>query len=79
MIKVPSTVAYRTTYAAVKQRDGCLYDVWTWNVYKQKWTRMSQHGSGFTTLLAAAQAADNMSLNTAEMLRANRSPPEPLK
>ena len=56
-------------------KTGYLWDVWTWNVFKLKWTRMANHGSGFTSLAAASETAQVMNNATRLMLAANREPP----
>lgn len=73
------------TYAAVKQRSvgqglvlEYVYDIWTWNVWKLKWTRMSQHGSGWSSSDDAAVGAVLESDKIAVMLEKNREPPAPI-
>jgi len=81
-----SDLQLQLTYAAVKRREifpsypgeDVVFDVWTWNVFKLKWTRMSQHGSGWTTLAAASEQARVMNDTTRDMLAANRDPPPAL-
>lgn len=55
-----------------------VYDVWTWNVWKHKWTRMSRDGCDWAemdrALLCAKEANDEIEI----MLDTNRHPPWPI-
>lgn len=81
-----SDLQLQLTYAAVKRREifpnypgeDVVFDVWTWNVFKLKWTRMSQHGSGWTDFASAKEHAIVMNNITSHMLAANREPPPAL-
>ena len=77
-----SNVVHQLDWAAVKKRPspdgGDLFDIWTWNVYKLKWTRMSQHGSGFGSAKDALAGAMEENTRTANMLRDNQRKPKPL-
>lgn len=80
-----SQVVWQGRYAAIKQRCDdrftpfeTYYDVWTWNVWKMKWTRMSQHGSGFTRLSDAMPLGQEENDKIGLMLARNAMPPEPL-
>lgn len=85
--KRTTRVVTRYDWAAVKQvndtdSDGypyVSYDVWTWNVYKGKWTRMSNHACGFGEKSYADEAAKEVSDETQRMFDTNKSKPEPLK
>jgi hypothetical protein len=79
-------ITHQLDWAAVKEnRHGedtppiyWTYDIWTWNVYKLKWTRMSQHGSGFGSAADALVGAKEENDRTANMLRNNKSKPRPI-
>lgn len=70
-------VVVQFPYAAVKAGRDNTFDIWTWNVYKVKWTRMNNHGCGFSSAADAAVPAKLSSDETAAMLLANRTPPPP--
>jgi hypothetical protein len=77
-------VVLQYDWAAVKENPThgdkyVSYDIWTWNVYKMKWTRMSNHGCGFGSAADADLAAKSISDETARMLAQNQSPPAGLK
>jgi hypothetical protein len=68
-------VILQLAFAAVVRRyleeqDDYVYDVWTWNVWKCKWTA-SVSGSGFQTLVEASKIAMNKDCKIADMLAAN--------
>lgn len=76
-------IAKRFPWALVKKRldpagepGDYAFDVWRWNVYKFKWTRMSNSACGYSSLADAAATAATVSQETATMLVRNREPPK---
>lgn len=53
------------------------YDVWTWNVWKMKWTRMAQHGCDWATLSHAMPTAQEEDAKIDLMLARNAPPWKP--
>ncbi len=77
-------VVLQFDWAAVKENPpngmkDISFDVWTWNVYKMKWTRMNNHGCGFGSATDAGVTAKSISDETAQMLAQNQSVPAGLK
>lgn len=87
ILKRRTEVAAQFRWAAVKKvqwfnADGSVdmtsFDIWTWNLFKRKWTRMSNHGCGFGSLMDCSREAGRISDEVDEMFEANRNPPAPL-
>lgn len=58
--------------------EGEVFDIWQWNLFKTKWTRLSNTACGYGELSDASRDAQKMSNDIQTMLDANRSiPPRP--
>lgn len=76
-------VVVQLDWAAVRSRlfegeEEPTFDVWRWNVFEQKWTRMS-NTTGIGKLVDAKRAAKKLNDEIATMLEANRQPPQAMK
>lgn len=73
----------QATYAAVRERtheDGSkTYDVWRWDLFKRKWTRMSHTACDFGSTEDATPTAQEVDRETREAVEHAKTLPPPLK
>jgi oligoribonuclease NrnB/cAMP/cGMP phosphodiesterase (DHH superfamily) len=78
--KAKSTVVAQFRWTAIKERvleDGSKsYDMWEWNVWKQKWVRLSNTACGFGQ--PPHDLAQQRSREIQDMFDNNQRPPEPI-
>jgi hypothetical protein len=82
-VPVEAKVVVQMDWAAVRARRfedevEPTYDVWRWNVFEQKWTRMS-NAAGLGKLVDAKRTAKKLNDEIAAMFEANRTPPQAMR